>query len=430
MPIYREHGVPLRQPRLPRLGIIRLGVKVAGKSGAYPKATDYFVLTDAKPVAELFGATPTVLEPVILPSGGDEEEYLSHWYRYYTQTWGLTCRGNGLMALRLVDETLMQETGEPVPASHHTAAGKVIRKDINCPCPLLDSGQCREVLFLRIVLPTVPGFGVWQIGTSSVNSIANLMGSIALVKSLTGGRISDIPLRLSLAPQVVHPIGKGAKGKKTVHVLRLDVVGHTMQQMLTGEVSYAKTLLPPSASAPTEEEEPPEDYIPGEPLGDAAAPEAEDWGDRMTRDEIAQAQAEAEEAAAETPAQAAVPGTGTATPDELGELTALIFQRKAVWDAVTAYASEKFGKAEALQLTSEEVVKLRKWIRATYPGTKATPEALGALKTLMLQRKGNWKTAQAYAVNTFQKEHTEQLTGDEVAELLAWVKANYPEGKK
>ena len=77
MPVYDRDGQD-KVPRLPRLGIIRLGHKEERKRQGtdrtitVPRAADHFVLTDAPQVSEIFGETPTVPEPVILP-GEDEE---------------------------------------------------------------------------------------------------------------------------------------------------------------------------------------------------------------------------------------------------------------------------------------------------------------------------------------------------------------------
>lgn len=275
MPVFRQAGQLLHAPRLPRLGIIRLGYKEtrARKDGSeytFPKAAECFVLTDAPAVAEVYGEAPTVLEPVYLPVE-DEEVMASHYYRFYTKTWGLTCKGTGLDAQRMVDQEKLQSTGEPVPANHDTK--KPIRMMVTCPCPLLDDGQCRETLFLQILLPNVPGIGVWQIGTSSVNSIRNLQGSIAMIRAIAG-RVTDVPLKLSLVPQTVVSVGRG--GQVTIHVLQLDLAAQgTPYQLATAHRAPSLGILPPPSEIEGEYIEPIEQIQ--EPMGDPTDAPVESW---------------------------------------------------------------------------------------------------------------------------------------------------------
>lgn len=273
MPIYDTAG-GLRRPRIPVLGKIRLGERrQSQRTGVdYPVATDHFVLRDARPVAEVFGEEPRELAPVVLPVD-DEEVVASHYYRAYTATWGLTCRGNGLEAQRLVDRDALEAAGgviDPAPplAGSDTRRGAMIT--VPCPCPLLQTRQCNEVMYLRIMLPTVPGLGVWQISTRSYHSIQNIRGALAMIRAVAG-RISGVPLRLSLVPMDITALEAG--GKKTVHVLRLDLhESWTPAQMLRwAQSAPAGVLLPPP-----DESEPDDAPAEGEIAGlpeEAAPPE-------------------------------------------------------------------------------------------------------------------------------------------------------------
>ncbi len=60
MPVYRTEGEELHKPRLPRLGIVRLGIKETrtrkdGTEYTFPRATDHFVLDDAPALKDFFG---------------------------------------------------------------------------------------------------------------------------------------------------------------------------------------------------------------------------------------------------------------------------------------------------------------------------------------------------------------------------------------
>ena len=82
----------------------------------------------------------------------------------------------------------------------------------------------------------MPGWGVWQLDTKSVNGMINVNSCLALLRQLLG-RVSGIPLILSLEPMEVHPEGR----KKTVYVLQLRS-RETMANMLAAGPSVATSM--------------------------------------------------------------------------------------------------------------------------------------------------------------------------------------------
>lgn len=113
--------------RLPRLGKIRLGIKVKSEKSdtEYPKETDYFVCPpevieayeneypDGE-IRELDVMFPTNRVDMIFPQA----------YKWYGSTKGLKCIGNNEVAKRFDEES-------------NTS------KEIKCPCKLLDEGKCQ-----------------------------------------------------------------------------------------------------------------------------------------------------------------------------------------------------------------------------------------------------------------------------------------------
>ncbi|MDP3063729.1 MAG: hypothetical protein Q8O40_11060, partial [Chloroflexota bacterium] len=211
------------RPRLPRLGKIRLGIKVEeeGKK-PYPRAVDYFVCP--LEVQAVLGEKPTSL-PIAFPTD-DPDQWASHYYRRYSSFRGLTCRGDGEKATRWVDleKAVDKATGElPTQEQSHPRfwpvasreTKKTIQREIECPplsCPEFAQKQCKPVMNLQFMLPTVEGIGIWQLDTSSWNSIRNVLAGLNLVKSLTRSvlgvpRLQLIPLTLSLVPLQVQPEG-------------------------------------------------------------------------------------------------------------------------------------------------------------------------------------------------------------------------------
>ena len=201
--------------RMPRLGKIRLGVKERNEKGVeYPRAVDFFVCPDE--VKAVYGEEPRELD-IIFPVE-DESRFASLFYRCYSKTRGLVCRGDGEKADRLVDLRKLREGSSEIASKDASEVGWY---KVFCPgrdCEYYAKGHCREVLILQFLLPRVPGVGVWQLDTSSYHSIVNINSMIKLVRSICG-RISGIPLKLVVEMKEVAPSGL----KKRVPVLNLKV---------------------------------------------------------------------------------------------------------------------------------------------------------------------------------------------------------------
>ena len=236
--------------RIPRLGKIRLGVKVEqpGKN-PYPRATDHFVVPPE--VAEVFGEKPTELE-IMFPTE-DDSQWAQQWLRAYSLTQGLVCIGDGVSARRKIDTA----TGEMAGRDTKDWAWK---DGLTCDpqeCPDYLSKRCRRVMNLQVLIPKVAGLGVWQIDTSSFYSIVNINSMIRMLKAVIG-RCSMIPLTLVLGPIEVSPPGMT---KKTVRVLHIRKDIKLAELARLAELPPARVLLPEP-----EVEEVPEDLYPPEVL--------------------------------------------------------------------------------------------------------------------------------------------------------------------
>ena len=205
--------------RMPRIGKIHLGIKVTNAKGiTYPQATDYFVWPEPDApggevlgqLIETYGEKPKELK-IIFPLN-DEESIASQYYRCYTRSRGLVCRGDGEVCMRMLD---IKTGALPTTDTKDTEL-----KEMSCAgkeCPDYQSGMCREVMNLQFMLPTISGMGVWQIDTSSINSIRNINSCLEVIKAVYR-RLDMVPLTLSLEPkQVTPPSGM----KKTVRVLNI-----------------------------------------------------------------------------------------------------------------------------------------------------------------------------------------------------------------
>jgi len=192
--------------RLPRLGKIRLGVKVEGKSGkSYPKETPHFVVTEE--VAKVYGNEPKELD-IMIPVEQTEVVF-PQAYEMYGSGKGLKCTGDGVTALRFDEESKSMRERE-------------------CPCEYFEQGKCKQRAHLSVLLPRVSVGGIYQIDTSSYNSIVDLNSSLDYVRALVG-RISMVPLKLKREARETHH-----DGHKQVH--------YTMRIELEGSVEFLNQL--------------------------------------------------------------------------------------------------------------------------------------------------------------------------------------------
>jgi len=241
--------------RLPRLGKIHLGIKVEktdpqtgkpvkNKNGeviTYPRATDYFVCPPE--VREVYGDQPQRLD-ILIPVE-DEEVWAQQYYRQYSRTRGLVCKGTGESCWRMVD----RQTGA---IADRNSKEVVWRQDLPCSgreCPDYQAERCQETMNLQFLLPKVPGLGVYQVDTGSINSIRNINDNAAMLRAVFE-RVSWLPLTLTLEPkEVVNPQdGK----KKTVRVLNLRQDRGLLEVLEASKQPRALMLLP----APAEDQEP------------------------------------------------------------------------------------------------------------------------------------------------------------------------------
>lgn len=234
--------------RLPRLGKIKMGIKEEGDDGStYPLPTDHFVCPDE--VKKVFGEKPKTLR-IMFPTE-NSEQWASQYLRCYPGSRSMVCRGDGETAITRIE----MRTSEINPRS--TSVTRL--KEISCnpdACSYHRRGDCRQVMNLQFLLPDCPGFGVYQLDTSSFHSMSNVNAFLELMRG-TCQRVSMIPLSLELVERKVQPEG----WLKTVHVLRLTCPHSLAEIQRFAQVPPGRALI-----LPPPESEPPDDLFPGEPV--------------------------------------------------------------------------------------------------------------------------------------------------------------------
>ena len=264
-------GLTDRDRRLPRIGKIHLGIKDEKKG--YPKATDYFVFPEGHAnyddLVRLFGEKPNELR-IVFPVES-EDKIASQYYRCYSRSRGLICKGDGETCRRLVDT----QTGALADADSKAVGWK----EMACAgreCPDYGS-KCKEVMNLQFMLPEVPGLGIWQIDSGSFNSIININAGLDMIRAVYG-RVAMVPLILSLEPQEVTPEGGKKKTVRCLHIRSGDTLQLAAQRAMIAPMKLIASLGVPLLPEPDDEMP---DVVP-------------DWDqdeptERMTPEEIKQA---------------------------------------------------------------------------------------------------------------------------------------------
>lgn len=235
--------------RLPRLGKIRLGVRRENEEGiSYPVPTEYFVCPDE--VKKVFGDKPKELR-IMFPTE-DLRQWASQYLRCYSASRGLICRGDGEIALARVDIHTREI------ATKESQATELLEITCNpAKCAYYQKTQCRRVMNLQFLLPDCPGFGVYQLDTSSFFSIVNVNSCLELIQGVCG-RLSMIPLSLKLVDKEVLVEGKA----KTVRVLNLTAPYSLIEIQRYARIPPGQVLLLPAPDS-----EAPDDLFPNEAAG-------------------------------------------------------------------------------------------------------------------------------------------------------------------
>ena len=260
IPMNRINGISNRR-RMPIIGKIRLGVKVSGPSGFYPKETPHFVVPEE--VAKVFGAQPKELEVMFVSN--DPTVNCPQALRWYGESAGLQCIGNNQVARRLNQDTWKTESR-------------------SCPCEKLESGECGPRANLIFMIPKVSSGGLFQIDSSSINSMEKINSYFDFL-ALTLGRIAMIPLKLRRVPVTRRREGRptthyplelryeGSADETTRHQQETETVLRKIKMLEIQEPIEINPVLDPGAHVVMEEElEDESSHTPAEPV---AEPETE-----------------------------------------------------------------------------------------------------------------------------------------------------------
>ncbi len=216
--------------RLPRLGKIRLGLKKNVEGMSFPEPTDYLVCPEE--VKKVCGEKPRELR-IMFPTN-DPAQWASQYLRCYSENRRLICRGNGKIAV----------------ARENSGDSESELREKPChplSCSAYQQETCRRVMNLQFLIPDCPGFGVYQLDTSSYHSMVNINSSLELIYNICG-RLAMIPLTLQLIEKEVQPEGRN----KTAWVITLMPTYSLVETQRYAQLppEQALVLPPPDSEAP------------------------------------------------------------------------------------------------------------------------------------------------------------------------------------
>ena len=168
---------------------IKLGVKAISKKtgNEYTRETDFFICPPE--VEAVYGSKPKELD-IFFPVN-DPKVFFPQYFEWRGSSAGVKCRGDGTTADRNTDKGVVQR---------------------ECPCEELEKGNCKRKGTLHVILPRVSIWGVYQISTSSYNSIIDINSGIDSAMALYRGKIAWKPFKLYREPIETHP-----NGAKQIH---------------------------------------------------------------------------------------------------------------------------------------------------------------------------------------------------------------------
>ena len=165
--------------RLPRLGVIRLGIKERNAQGKeYPKETEYFVVPDS--IKAVVGDRPTKLS-VLFPSDDPHRILQADYIRYSGKLLTLKCDGERF--------TELPKAGGEVVGACKKEEGKP------CQCGAKAVGRL-NVIILDAAL------GVWQIVLGGEGRIADVLTELEVYRRALG-RLTDIVFSVERIPAEV-----------------------------------------------------------------------------------------------------------------------------------------------------------------------------------------------------------------------------------
>ena len=216
---FEPHGMMIKglMPGLKEIGKIKIGKKgemrksAKGNDFRPPEKFDHFeVVTLHKDDNGDF-----IPDAAIMGLIGDNAKALSVFLLYNDPTLNFMTRYNQYKGGKCMcsgdGETATQADGTKIKCNPAT-------------CPVFATKKCKPNGILSVILKDAPRLGgVYKFRTTSYNSIRSILSSMFFLQSLTGGILANIPLKMTVTPMSVNPVGSPTA--QTIYVVNLEYPG-------------------------------------------------------------------------------------------------------------------------------------------------------------------------------------------------------------
>lgn len=217
-PTNRRLSIRGLMPRLPERGKIKIGMKGAtltsqhGNKFQPPMKLDHFMVTTLERGRDgnflrdeefhrRFGDKPIEI-PIRLLYDEIDLNFMTRYACFLGRT--LWCSGDGASAIRISEA--------PPKTRNDLEQLRPQPREVHCTCERQEPAyvgrdKCKMNGNLSCIIDGSSGLGgVWNFRTTSFNTITGLLSSMTLIRSVTGGILANIPLRLRLrAKQATSP---------------------------------------------------------------------------------------------------------------------------------------------------------------------------------------------------------------------------------
>lgn len=222
-------------PMMKEIGKIKIGSK--GEAKTSQKGTQYrppVKFDHFEIVSVMRDEHGNLISDPVMKELGENPKELEIYLLYNDETLNFTTRYNEYKGGKC------QCSGDGVKA--HILNGDEIECNPEA-CKVFKEKRCKPNGILSVILTKSPRLGgVYKFRTTSYNSIRSILSSLFFIKSLTGGVLAMIPLKLTVSPMTVQP--KDSATTQTIYVVNVEFAG-TVQQLLekTVEVSKYQSMM-------------------------------------------------------------------------------------------------------------------------------------------------------------------------------------------
>ena len=205
-------------PRLAEVGKIKIGGKSERKTGTgflLPEKYDHFEIATLMKDAEGRLVMDDEMNKVIGEGCKALDIYLCYddptmnmptFYSWFVKS-KLVCMGNGEKAMRTQEDGSKEE---------RECNPKI--------CAAYKEKRCKPYGRLSVILASANRIGgTYIFRTTSWNTIRNVLSSMAFIRTITGGVLAGIPLRMTLLPMTVNPHDVGHNVK--IYVVNIEFSG-------------------------------------------------------------------------------------------------------------------------------------------------------------------------------------------------------------